>query len=442
MENGIITNFLLKDGLISEQIREIYQENDGTFWIGTYGGGILRFRDGKFIPITSRNGLAEDIASRILPDDNGNFWVLGNQGIYMVSRDSLNDFADGKIPRVYCRVFNMQDGMKTIEGSGGNQPAGWKTSDGKLWFPMIIGGAVIDPSEIELKTPPTYIENIFLNKEIVKTPDKLKLPPNFNNLEIEYTAISFDKPEQIQFRYKLEGYDTDWQDVGTRRIAYYPYLPPGSYTFKVSSTNGNNIWSTNEADLEIIVSAPFWQSWWFSALLAVLLTMLIVLVYQIRLASLHKKRSQQEDFARQLINAHESERHRIAGELHDGLGQNLLVIKNWTLLLLKQIPEDSKHKRYLDEILDASSLSLDETRTIARNLRPHSLNKFGLTETILNMIRQIEDSSGIKFTTEIENIDGLFNSEEELSIFRILQECFNNIIKHSEAKTASSVLSD
>lgn len=436
LENGKFTNFTTADGLTNNQIREIYQDDEGIFWIGTYGGGILRFRDGKFISITSQNGLAEDIASRILYDDKGSFWILGNQGIYTVSRKLLNDFANGKVKKVFSRVFNTKDGMKTSEGNGGNQPAGWKTSDGKLWFPMIHGGVIIDPQEVNFETSPVYIEDIFLNKTQINLKDKLELSPDFSNLEIEYTAVCFDKPEQVQFRYKLEGYDNDWQDVGTRRIAYYSYLPPGKYKFRVTATNGNNIWSEHEASLEITVQAYFWQTWWFSILAAITLTLLIIIIYQIRLAQLQKRRLEQEEFSRQLINAHESERNRIAGELHDSLGQNLLVIKNWTLLILKQLTPETKYRKQLEEILEAATLSLEETRTISRNLRPQNLKRFGLTETILHMVKQVGESSGINFQTEIEKIDGLFDAEEEISIYRILQECLNNIVKHSNAQNA------
>lgn len=440
-ENGQFTNFTTENGLENNNVRDIYEDTDGIRWIGTYGGGISRLKDGKIVSITTKNGLAEDIASRILLDDNGIFWILGNQGVYSVSRQSLNDFADGKRQRVYCTVYDENDGMEVGEGSGGNQPAGLKASDGRLWFPMIRGGIIIDSIKPNLISPPIYIEESFLNKERVNPQETLIIHPGQENLEISYTAVSFIKPEQIQFRYKLEDYDSDWQDVGTRRIAYYPYLPPGTYTFKVMATNGNDVWSQNEANLKIVVLAPFWRTWWFLALCILAVILLIVLAYQRRLAAVKQRRLQQEEFSRQLINAHESERNRIAGELHDGLGQNLLVIRNWTLLVLKQLPANSKYRKQLEEITEVAGQSLEETRNITRNLRPQHLRRFGLTETINNMIKQVEDSFRGKFITEIENIDQLFSAEAELSIYRIIQESLNNIVKHSEAKNVKVIIS-
>ncbi|HRH41198.1 MAG TPA: two-component regulator propeller domain-containing protein [Pyrinomonadaceae bacterium] len=438
--NSQISNESNLDVLKDKYIRDIYEDQNGTFWIGTYGSGIFRLKDGKIVAITSENGLAENIVSRILVDDADNFWIMGNQGIYSVSRQSLEDFADGKIKRVYCAVYGKVDGMEVSEGNGGNQPAGWKTSDGRLWFPMIRGGITIDPSIQKSKPPPVYIEEASLNKQKIDVKNKVEIQPDQSNLEINYTGINFTKPEQIQFRYKLDGYDIDWQDVGTRRIAYYAYLPPGTYTFKVLAINTSGIISEKEASLEIIVHAPFWRTWWFYTLIFLALSFLMFLAYRSRLRIIENKRRQQEDFSRQLISAHESERSRIAGELHDSLGQNLLIIKNWTLLILKKLPSQDENRKQLEEISEFASQSLDETRNIARNLRPQHLQKFGLTSTIEYIIRQVKESTEIKFQTEIENIDNLFSSEAELSIFRIIQESLNNVIKHSNAKNAKIVV--
>lgn len=436
-EQGKFTNYTTENGLANNQVRDIFEDADGSLWIGTYGGGISRLRDGKIVSITSKNGLAEDIASRILADDRDNFWVLGNQGIYVVPRNLLNDFADGKTKRVYCRIYNIKDGMETSEGNGGNQPAGWKTKDGKLWFPMIHGGVIIDSQSVNFNPAPVYIEGVSLEKIEFDPRNKLEISPGQGNLEINYTAVEFTKPEQVQFRYKLEGYDSDWQDVGTRRTAYYPYLPPGTYKFVVTATNGGNVWSEKDSVLEIVVYAPFWRTWWFYSLVILGLILLIVAGYQIRLGQLKQKRLQQESFARQLINAHESERSRIAGELHDSLGQTLLIIKNWSLMVSKKLPAESEEKKHVQEIVGFTTSALEETRTIARNLRPLTLKKFGLTETLALTVKHLDESSDIDFDSKIENIDKIFSADDELSIYRIVQECLNNVLKHSKAKKAT-----
>lgn len=436
LEDGKFTNWTTANGLTNNYVREIYEDQDGNLWIGTYGGGILRYRDGNFIPITSKEGLPEDVISRILVDDLDNFWILGNRGIYSINRQKLNDFADGKIKKVTAAVYTTKDGMITDEGNGGVQYAGWKASDGKLWFPMIKGGVVINPSKSKTLPPQVHIEKVLLEDKEVDKSFALNVLPGQDNLQINYTAINFTKPEQLQFRYKVEGYDTDWQDVGTRRTAYYPYLPPGNYTFKVVAITSDGVWGENEANFSIKVSAPFWRTSLFYLLMTFVLLVFVIIFYQRQLQKLEQKRLRKEEFSRQLINAHESERQRIVSELHDGLGQNLLIIKNWAAICLDKISANSKVKQEIIDISDCATNALQEMRSITRNLRPQSLAVEGLTKTLNLMSKQIETVFKIKFQNEIDGVDNLFSEEEELSIYRIVQESLNNLVKHSGAKNA------
>src|SRR6185295_5677386 len=136
-KDGKFTNYTTEQGLSHGYVREIYEDADGTLWIGTYGGGINRLKDGKLVRITTKEGLFDNIVSRILEDDRGNFWMSCNRGIYRASRKELNDFAEGKIRSIICVSYGVADGMATSECNGGAQPAGWKDRDGKLWFPTI-----------------------------------------------------------------------------------------------------------------------------------------------------------------------------------------------------------------------------------------------------------------------------------------------------------------
>lgn len=435
IENGQLINFTLENNAPINFVREIYEDADGALWIGTYGSGLFRLKNGSFSQITTKNGLAENIVSRILTDDRDNFWILGNQGIYTVSRKALDSFADGATDRVFCTVYGKKDGMKTGEGNGGSQPSGWKAGDGKLWFAMISGAVIIDPKEVNYHPPPVYIEQISLEQKELSPRGQIEISPGQRNLSINYTGINFAKPDQVQFRYKLEGFDRDWQYVGTRRTAFYPYLPPGRYKFIVSAVIGEQ-WSRNEAIIDIRVLSPYWHKWWFWLVVLAGIIGLIVLFYQRRLVKVQQSRLRQQEFSRRLINAHESERQRIAVELHDGLGQSLLVIKNWALLGLKESPENKKLDKFLNEISETASNALDETRSIAHNLRPQHLQRFGLKAALENMTATVGESSGIYFETRIEEIDDLLTEEAETYVFRIVQECLNNIVKHSDAETA------
>ena len=162
---------------------------------------------------------------------------------------------------------------------------------------------------------------------------------------------------------------------------------------------------------------------------------LALVVYKGRVSRLEKARGAQEAFSRQLISSQENERKRIAAELHDGLGQNLLIIKNRALIALNR-KDDTAAQTQLEEISSTVSHALEEVRSIARNLRPHQLDRLGLTQAIKSIVNNVSNSSAISFGSEIDPIDGLFSPEAEINLYRIVQEGVNNIVKHSGATEA------
>lgn len=445
IKDGKFENITPENGLSGNYVREILEDDDGTLWIGTYGGGINRLRDGKIQAITATQGLKDNFVSRILIDNDGKFWVLGNLGIFAVSRDELNAVADQKKQFLVGAVYGMLDGMKSSEASGGHQYAGIKTRDGRLWFPMIKDVVIIDPQKVDLTPPKVVIERASTRLDdigsrtvevVISETNSIFIPTGQRDLEIQFTALSFTKPEMVRFYYKLDGLDDDWTDAGGRRTAAYPYLSrlaPGKYTFHVRAVSASGVWSENTAVLTIDVAKYFWQTWWF--ILAVVMGAIFVsaLLYWFKLEQIRGQRRKEIDFSRQLLRAQEVERGRIATELHDGLGQNLLILKNWAQLGLDASEDPAEVREHLLQISESAAQSIDETRSIVRNLSPRNLKRFGLTEAIRNMTEQIESATGVTFERKLENIDGFFPDEAELSIYRIVQECLNNIIKHSES---------
>ena len=213
----------------------------------------------------------------------------------------------------------------------------------------------------------------------------------------------------------------------------FTHLPPGEFTFKVIAANSDGVWNTEGKSFRIVVYAPFYKTWRFWAILVIGLTGIGFLIYRFRVRQLQKINLAQEAFSRRLIESQEAERKRIAQELHDGLGQNLLVIKNRAMLGLAVEGKDEQFGEIQDSVTDA----LSEVRTIAYNLRPLHLERLGLTSTIEEMIEEIAETSGIEINCNIEPIDDLFTPENEINFYRIVQECLNNIVKHSDAERAS-----
>ena len=429
-------NFTEKDGLPGNHIRTIYEDSENLLWIGTYDSGLALFRDGKFTKITMENGLFSNGVFQILPDEHGNFWISSNQGIYRVNRRQLIDFADGKISKVISTAFGKSDGMLSVECNGGRSPAGLKTKDGKLWFPTQDGVAIVDPESVEFNPlpPPVVVENVKIeNQPFENFQTGIEIQPGQENLEIDYTGLSFIKPEQMRFRYKLEGLDKDWTDAGERRTAYFPYLPPGNYTFRVAAANSDNVWNEQGANIKIVVYPAFYQTWWFVVLCILVISLLIFRLYQRRLVAEKRKQAAQEDFSRRLIAAHEAERRRVAAELHDSLGQTLAMIKNRAVFAVQNSNDLEKAKEEFNQITEQSTYAINEVREISYNLRPYLLERLGLTKALKSLFNKTAENSELKIIAEIENIDKLFTSEEEMSIYRIVQESLNNILKHAEA---------
>lgn len=437
-KDGQFTSFTERDGLASNRVRCLYEDREGVLWIGTYDGGLSRLKDGKFTSYSTEVGLFNNGVFQILEDDRLNLWMSCNRGIYRVAKQQLNDFSDGRVGSITCVSYGKEDGMRSAECNGGRWPAGVKARDGKLWFPTQDGVAVVDPAAVPLNTlpPPVHIEQVLLERKPVDFNHPLRIQPGEENLEIHFTAPTFLKPEHVRFKYLLQGVDTDWVDAGERRVANYSHIRPGSYTFKVIAANSDGVWNETGASLSITVVPPFWQRWWFVSCCILAIAAAVFLVYRQRVAQLEKRNALQAAFSRQLIESQENERMRIATELHDGLGQNLLVIKNRALLGLTTPSDENAAKNQLGEISTMASQAISEVRTIARNLRPYQLDRLGLTMAIESIVSAVATASTIKFSAEIDAIDDLLSSTGEINLYRIVQEAVNNIVKHSNATEA------
>ncbi|HEU4794388.1 MAG TPA: two-component regulator propeller domain-containing protein, partial [Pyrinomonadaceae bacterium] len=414
IENQKLRSFKVADGIASNYIRSLYEDADGVLWIGSYDGGLTRLRDGKFTVYTMRDGLSSNGVFCILEDAAGWFWMNSNQGIYRVSRSELNDFADGKTKSLNSIAYNKRDGLLNVEGNGGRQPAGTKTADGRLWFPTAEGIAVVNPETIVANRlrPPVLIEDVMIDRVAVTNElfqaaaahrAAITLAPGQNNLEITYTALSYINSDQLRFKYKLESLDAEWHDVGTRRTAYYSYLPPGEYEFRVIAANRDGVWNTQGASLKVIVYPPFYRTWQFVGIVSLLIATLVLLTYYLRVRQLKLKAAQHAEFARQLIDSQERERDRIAAELHDGLSQeNISVIRN-------------------------------RIKEIIYDLRPTQLDDRGLTGAIEDTANRIAELNDLKLSKSIVDINYVFPKQTENSIYRIVQESLNNVVKHSNA---------
>ena len=187
--------------------------------------------------------------------------------------------------------------------------------------------------------------------------------------------------DEIRFRYMLENLDSTWIDAGSRRTAYYSHLPAGKYVFHVIARNSDGVWNNTGQSLSITVLAPFYRTWWFTLLESLAIAALVVLAVRYRLGQLEERQALQKAFSQQLIASQENERQRIAAELHDSLGQRLVVINNLALFAMrpqKKTGREGGDSEAMQEISTETALAIQETREISYNLRPFQLDRLAL----------------------------------------------------------------
>jgi signal transduction histidine kinase/ligand-binding sensor domain-containing protein len=428
-----ISIFTTEDGLPANNVRSLYEDADGILWIGTYDGGLGRLKDGHITRITTQNGLFDNGVFQILEDAHGYFWMSSNRGIYRVAKEQLNSFAEGRRDSIVSTAYGKSDGMLSVECNSGS-PAGIRAADGTLWFPTQDGISIVHPGAVPSAAPlaAVLVESVYIDQHPVAADGGVKVAVGKDNFEIHYTELTFLSPEQTRFKYKLQGLDREWVDAGTRRVAYYSHVPPGRYAFKVIAANRNGDWSRENDSFAVVVLPAFYQTWWFATICWVLALTLAIVAWRYRLMQLERAHARQQEISRQLITLQETERQRVARELHDSLGQHLVIIKNLALVSLNK-SADGGSLREVENISAEASQALAEVKEISYNLRPYQLDRIGLTKAVEGFIGKISRMTEIHFTTDIQDIDGALPKEQEINFYRIVQESVGNILKHAEA---------
>ncbi|MCI0708182.1 MAG: histidine kinase [Ignavibacteriae bacterium] len=260
--NGVFTAVIVSEDSSQRHLGPVYEDSAGAIWVGSIGEGLRRIKDGNIVAITKAHGLFDNTSYRILDDGSGNLWISCNNGIYSVSIKELNDVADGRARSLACKSYNEADGMKDGECNGGVQPAGWKTKDGKLWFPTIMGIAMVNTRSLKMNTtvPPVVIERALVERTAIDVADGMTIAPGKNDIEFHYACLSYRSPSKVRYKYRLAGYDNEWVDAGTRRFAQYNNLPPGRYTFRVIASNDDGVWNEAGASLAFELEPFFYQT--------------------------------------------------------------------------------------------------------------------------------------------------------------------------------------
>jgi len=282
------------DGLGDGLVGDVRVDPEGTLWAAT-AGGLSRLKNNRIATLTSRNGLTCDAVQWLMEDDDHSFWLYTTCGLVRIAGADLDALAAAVDEDKYAKrniqamVLDVSDGVTGRVYPIGYSPQVARSADGRLWFPALDGVSVVDPKHLPFNSlqPPVQIEGITADGKTLDAAlvanRPLRLPALTRDLRIEYTALSFVAPEKVLFRYKLESWDRDWQDAGTRRRAFYNSLPPGNYRFRVMACNNSGVWNEAGAFLDFVIAPAYYQTTLFRLSCAAAFLLVVFALYQIRL---------------------------------------------------------------------------------------------------------------------------------------------------------------
>lgn len=410
----INSNINTTGGQKSDKVISIYEDTRQNIWVGTYGNGLnyLDKNKNRLSRYTSGSQLESDVVYGILEDTNKNLWVSTNNGIYKLNPSY------GTISH-----FDIKDGLLSREFSGG---AYYKSSGGMMYFGGIKGVNYFNPNEIEMNTysPQLAITSIkVFGRPVPGDKDIITLNYNENYLSIEFAALDFSNPADNRYLYKLEGLDSSWQlSSASVRTAIYTNLAPGEYVFRVIGSNNDELWNKDGTAIKIIILSPFYKKWWFIVTVFLLITVMAGSAYIIR--------------ARNLL-AIEKLKAKLSADLHDSVGSGLTEISILSELTAAQVSAAGLEASVnLMSISEKARYLIDNMSDIVWVVNPKRDSLNDLILRLKDYYADLFSVMNISFkTTFPEDIEELkLPMEFKQNLYLLLKEAINNAIKHSNCK--------
>jgi signal transduction histidine kinase len=411
-------------------------------------------KNGRIATLTGKNGLPCDAVHWMIRDNDFSLWLYMPCGLVRVVRSELDAWAaaadsDKETTRmVQATVFDSSDGVTSHAGisrfdfgyfrPGGYSPHVARSSDGKLWFsPGDDGVRVVDPHHLLFNKlpPPVHIEQITADRKtydpVSAVGGRLPLPARVRDLQIDYTALSLVAPEKVLFRYKLEGWDRDWQEALNRRQAFYTNLPPRHYRFRVKACNNSGVWNEEGAFLDFAVAPAYYQTWWFRLSCVVAFVGLLWALYQLRLQEVTAQ-------VRQHMKGRADERERIARELHDSLLQTFQGV-----LLLFQAAHNlfatrpSEALPAMERAIDRVSQAITEGRSAIQGLRSSTIETNDLVAALDSLAADLKGNQNGEtcpaFVIKVEGASRDLHPILRDDVYRIVGEALRNAFTHAQA---------
>ena len=436
LSGGHIQRFRATNGLSSDFIECLHFDKSGALWIGTFGGGLDRYQNGHLTVINRKQGLPNSVIGDIEEDGQGFFWMSSHDGIIRASAAELNRCADGKTNEVYCQTYGINDGMPTIECSEGLQPAGCQTADGRLWFPTSKGLVVVNPLDIATNPlpPPVAIEAMRVDDRPLATDllgKPVKIPPGRHRFEFQYTGLSFVDPEKVRFKYRLNGFETEWVNADTKRTVNYNYIPPGHYSFQVIACNNDGVWNETGVSLPFSVLPYFWQTVWFHVL-----AWIAIVTASGGLVWFDTRRRMRRKLERlEWQRAVEHERARIAHDIHDDLGAHLTRISMLSESARSELDNPERATAGLNQIYDTARELTRAMDEIVWAVNPRHDTLEGLASYLEKFAQDLLAAAGIRCRLDMpmEFPPWRLTADVRHNLFLAFKEALHNVVKHSAA---------
>jgi signal transduction histidine kinase/ligand-binding sensor domain-containing protein len=445
-------------------IRGLYSARNGDLWLGYAASGVGRMRDGRILRFGTEQGLPNDYVSQILEDDRDSLWFAGNQGIFQVRKQEFEDLAQGVTARITPVVYGRSEGIPGLQASFDFCPASVCASNNHLLFSMLSGIAEVrlENARLNYRPPEVFVERISADDKTLAVYQALmtttatngvpamelrnhparaevRFPAGVQQAQFEFTALSFVAPENVRFRYQLEGLDQHWVDAGNRRLASYTHPPPGRYRFTVTACNNDGIWNKTGDSISVVFEPHFWETLSFKLLVIGASFAAVCGVVVLELRRRHRREVERLKYQRAL----ELERTRIARDLHDDLGVGLTEIGLLGDLAgtAAALP-DSSRERLHEMTGRARSLaaSLDE---IVWATNPANDTSASLVDYFFPYAQRLLGSAGVRCRLEVVEPlpSGNLSAEERHEFFHAYKEALNNIIRHAGATEVQIVFS-
>lgn len=430
MYKGSIVDYPAGPGELFGTYSDFAEHASQEIWATGGQNGLLLIEKSHFHFIKPMGvDFSKDILGIVDAGDAG-LWLSTLRGVIHVARDEVERALQYPSYLFRWEQFDSTDGLPGKIQNDSPYPKTIQGTDGRIWFVGTRGVAWIDPKHISKNAipPPVSITSILADGSSHLQLADLRLPVRTKNVEINYTALSLSVPERVQFRYKLDGIDREWQDPGTRREAIYSRLPPGRYTFHVIASNNDGIWNTTGAMVAFTIPPSWYQATWFYALCAVAGLLLLWSVYQVRVRYIARAISARFD-------ERLAERTLIARDLHDTLLQTIQGSRLVADSALKRSADPLRMREALEQLSVWLARATTEGRVALNSLRTSTTETNDLAEAFRRAIEECRLESSMETSFSVVGDTRDMHPIVRDEVYRVGYEAIRNACVHSQAST-------